>query len=186
MSFVYHYIKGRDELRAYIAGANMSGHPMVLDLETTGLDRFTDTIVSAQLCVAGEESAIYFDGELCDELAHLTTPLILHNFKFDFAFLLSSPGGPAVDLRRGRVHGPAWVRDTMLLHHLLDENAEHSLDAIVQARWGDGYKAAFWAKYKNFTDAPIEERMEYSLKDVIYTGKLYFQLMEELKCAGIY
>lgn len=158
----------------------MAGRPVVLDLETTGLDPRTDTIISGQLCVAGSRAAIYFDGDICDQLATLTVPLILHNFKFDFAFLLLSPGGPALDLRRPAMHGPSWLRDTMLLHHLLDENAAHDLDSIVKERWGDAYKEIFWSKYKSFVDAPLDARMEYSLKDVIFTGLLYEQLCLDL------
>lgn len=163
----------------------MAGRPVVLDLETTGLNPRVDTIVSGQLCVAGSHAAIYFDGALCDQLINLSVPLILHNFKFDFAFLLLSPGGPAIDLRRHRVQGASWLRDTMLMHHLLDENAEHGLDAIVQEKYADNYKEVFWATYKSFSEAPEDAKLEYACKDTIYSGLVYLDTLHRLEMQGV-
>lgn len=163
----------------------MAGRPVVLDLETTGLNPRQDTIISGQLCVAGSHAAIYFDGVLCDQLTTLTVPLILHNFKFDFSFLLLSPGGPAIDLRRDRMHGAAWLRDTMLLHHLADENAEHSLDSIVKEKWNDPYKEVFWSTYTSFGGAPEDARLEYACKDAIYSGLVYHDLCENLRVSKV-
>jgi DNA polymerase I-like protein with 3'-5' exonuclease and polymerase domains len=58
------------------------------------------------------------------------------------------------------------------MHHLLDDNAEHSLDARVKLMAGDDYKSVFWSKYKNYEDAPAEEALEYACKDAIYTYRL--------------
>lgn len=172
-------------VKRQIESFNERNSPVVLDLETTGLDRFKDTIVSAQLCVAGETTAYYIEKELIHELAALTTPLVLHNFKFDFAFLLRN----GIDLRKRQVELPEseqrTVRDTMLLHHLSDENASHALDDIVKEKWNDNYKEVFWSRNKSFQEAPPEEQIEYACKDVIYTGLTYIQLCSGLHLSGV-
>lgn len=175
MTFRYIHEKSRENLLAHIHSMNCLGEPVVLDIETTGLDRFKDTIISAQVCEAGSDTAYYLDKEFVSELANLTCPLVLHNFKFDFAFLYQA----GIDLRH------CQVRDTMLMHHLLDENAEHSLDSIIKEKWGDDYKEQFWAKYKSFQEAPLDEAIAYACRDVIYTGKLYRDLVRDLHLSGV-
>lgn len=71
--------------------------------------------------------------------------------------------------------------DTMLLHHLIDENAEHSLDYQVQYSFRDNYKEVFWSKYKSIEEAPHEERLEYECKDAIYTYRLAKQYLHVLR-----
>jgi DNA polymerase I-like protein with 3'-5' exonuclease and polymerase domains len=74
------------------------------------------------------------------------------------------------------------LADTMLLDHLLDENQEHSLDSIIKRRYNDNYKEVFWEKYKEYKDAPKEERIAYACKDVVYTGRLYRSIRSDLSC----
>lgn len=178
MVFSYRIPKDRAAVKNVITFLNEQNRFVVLDIETTGLSRFTDEILSVQLCIAGETTAYYIEKEYIDEIAHLTTPLVLHNFKFDFAFLQYRH---KIDLRTvGVLRQRRRIEDTMLLHHLLDENADHSLDAIVQEKWQDDYKEQFWAKYKTFKEAPESEQVKYAGKDVLYTGKLYRILRDGL------
>jgi DNA polymerase-1 len=141
---------------------------VVLDTETTGLTR-KDKLVSLVLGYGDE--AWSFGPEFAALLQGIQQPLCLQNFKFDFHMLRRA----GVDLSRH------LVRDTMLMHHLLDENAEsHSLDSMVQHYFKDNYKEVFWSKYDAISEAPEAERLEYECKDVIYTGKIFEILRAEL------
>lgn len=178
--FTYSHILTASAASELISIFNASGLPVVLDTETTGLDRHTDTIISFQLCQAGSRTAHYVDGKFASLLSTLTTPLILHNFKFDY-MMLALHAGCQCDLRQNR----PWMRDTMLMHHLLDENKEHGLNAIVQEKWKDPYKEEFWGRNVDFQSAPHAEQLEYACKDVIYTGMLYLDLQSQLELIDI-
>jgi DNA polymerase-1 len=142
-----------------------------LDIETTGLNPFTDTVSSAALAIS-PSSALIFTPQALPALVGLgTTSLILHNSKFDLRFLY----------RAGINLLSAKVIDTILLHHLIDENQEHSLDYLVKQYFNDNYKEEFWAKYKNYNDAPEIEQIEYVGKDVIYTKRLKDILLPQCK-----
>lgn len=171
----FQHIVDRPLLKSIISRWNRANETVVLDLETTGLDRFKDNIVSAQLCIAGSNWAIYIDADFVPELAMLTCPLVLHNFKFDAAFLQ----------RIGVNITKYQIRDTMLMHHLLDENSSHALDDIVQEKWNDPYKEVFWSRNKSFQEAPLDEAIEYACKDVVYTGLLFNLLTSALAAQGV-
>lgn len=169
-------LRSEAEVMDLIAWHNANSTQLTLDTETTGLDPFNDSITAFILYGRTPNSAIFIPGQFVHCLNALTVPrLILHNFKFDLRMLLRH----GVDLR-GRD-----IRDTMLMHHLVQEDASHALDAIVQERYEDNYKEVFWSKYKTFEEAPEAEQVEYACKDVIYTDLLYRDLLKELADTGI-
>jgi DNA polymerase I-like protein with 3'-5' exonuclease and polymerase domains len=88
--------------------------------------------------------------------------LYLQNFKVEYEIL----GRYGVDLTETPFY------DSMLLHHLIDENAEHSLDYMVRTYHADTYKTDFWEKYSSIDQAPKAERLEYECKDAVYTYRL--------------
>lgn len=164
------------EVTDLIKWHNTFSKHVTIDLETTGLDHFSDTIMLVILNGAEPNSSMAFDGGLSACLRQLTVKtLVFHHFKFDVRMLLNV----GVDLRGH------CIRDTMLLHHLIDEDAGHSLDEIVQERYADNYKEVFWSKYKTFQEAPELEQLEYACKDVIYTDLLYRDLLGELADTGV-
>lgn len=132
-----------------------------LDVETTGLDPHTDKIISAQIAVS-ESEAYYIPAKYLYLLNRLFQCVaFLHNFKFDYKFLTAA-----------HVPVPITFRDTLLLHHLIDENSEHGLDFLVRSFYNDNYKEKFWQKYQSIEEASEDDLLEYSCKDVIYTYRL--------------
>lgn len=161
-----HYLElsTEDQIRNIVKYHNDYSEYVVLDVETTGLDPNTDVITD--IVMSGQElnSAVMFPGSSLHVLTDLRKPLVLHNFKFDFKMALKQ----GVDLR-----SVGLLADTMLIDHLLDENNEHGLDAIVRRRYNDNYKDVFWSEFKEYTAAPRFRQLEYACKDVIYTGMIY-------------
>lgn len=163
------------EIRALINVLNSCTY-MVLDTETTGLDPYKDKLLTIILSGRSPDTAFVFDAEHRELLRDLKTTLVGHNLKFDLHFLYTH----GVDLRHLQ-----W-RDTMLLHHLYDENAGHSLDSIVKEWFQDDYKERFWASCGgDFTRASVEEQDQYAGKDVIYTRRVYDRLLSGLQKDGV-
>ena len=165
------YTEDLAEVRKALKYAETNG--LFLDLETTGLNPRTDSIVHIVIA-SGPNAAIVFPPQslLLSELAG-ARPLLFcaHNMKFDLAFLYCV----GVDLRLSC----AVFRDTMLLQHLLNEEGPFGLDDIIQSRWQDPYKQIFWSKHDSYTDAPLNEQAAYAGRDTIYLQKLYHTLVKE-------
>lgn len=176
MSFSYQYINNYWELSDLIEWHNKHSDFVVVDIETTGLDRFKDSIVEVAMCFSARpDTAVIIPADLKHCLLILEQRIVLHNSKFDLAFLHHN----GTDLRGSEIH------DTMLLHHLVDENSEHGLDALITKAYNDTYKADFWSLFPAYQDAPFSRRLEYSGKDVIYTAKLYQSFIDTLEVAGV-
>jgi DNA polymerase-1 len=169
------HLTNSSQLRETIRLLNYDEEPVVLDLETTGLSPHKDKILDCALMQLGSDDVYFVPQEQIASLQYLSTPLIGQNFKFDLHMLYRA----GVDLR------DRWHADTMLLDHLLDENQEHGLDAIIQRRYKDNYKEKFWSKYDKYEDAPREEQIEYNAKDVNYTGLVYRDTLNDLTAAGV-
>jgi DNA polymerase I len=165
----------KQEAESLIWFHNGKNLPIAVDLETTGLNPRADRILDVVMTGGQDDESVSFSGDFASLLSHLTCPLVFHNYKFDVQMLLAA----GVDLR-GR-----HIRDTMLMHHLIDEEAPHSLDSIVKAEFGDNYKEVFWSKYDRYEDAPEEARLEYACKDAIYTLSLYRRFTGVLRDRGI-
>lgn len=169
-------LKTVTEVQDLIQWHNRNSEYVGLDTETTGLDPFRDSITDIVLSGKEPDSAHIFSSAFATTLRELTKPVVCHNFKFDFHMLLRT----GVDLRISGLYA-----DTLLLDHLLDENQEHSLDAIVKRRFQDNYKEVFWDTYKNYTVAPHQTQLDYACKDVIYTLRAFRGLIGDLTEAGI-
>lgn len=166
------------ELRDWLADTIREGQDTVaLDLETTGLTR-TDKIISAAVTGPTANDVAFFGPELIHELKDAPTGLhyVMHNASFDLKHLAWSD----VALHRGFSYS-----DTLILSHLLDENGEHGLGALVLKYYGDNYKEEFWQKYKKAEDAPEAELALYNGADVGYTRRLYELLTSSLCEDGV-
>jgi len=151
----------------------VSGGTVFLDVETGGLDWRKDRLISVQLLPDLVTTVYYIDDP---KLFAFIKPskVIGHNLKFDLKFLHRV----GVDLTT-----TAW-EDTLHMHHLVDETADHSLDALVKQYFNDDYKERFWEKHENYQDAPEQEALEYACKDVWYTAKLYSLFREVIRENG--
>ena len=155
------------EIRHLIDYHNLCSEFVVIDTETDSKDPRQANLIDIQMSGEGEESAVMFSGQFLPLLAELRPLQVYHNFKYDWKVMLRA----GLDMR-GKP-----MRDTMLLHHLVDENAEHDLDSIVKERWNDPYKERFWAKHKTYQEASDAEKIDYGCRDIIYTGRLYRELL---------
>ena len=173
----YDVLTTEQQVRDLIAWHNANSPWVVVDIETTGLDPWKDEIVDVQISGRFEESVIIFRGALASALRDLQVRPVGHNLRFDVTFLV----------RKGHTFALSWkYHDTMLLAHLENENrVSYSLDALLKEFYDESHKEAFWAKYKNYTDAPEAERYEYGAQDVRNTARLYRDLTARLRSGGI-
>nr|DAH19970.1 MAG TPA: DNA polymerase [Bacteriophage sp.] len=141
--------------------------PVCLDIETTGLNRFTDDITSLQLgytnIITGKYERKFFDWAKTDMkfLLKLLTylkkaKLVTHNGKFDLLFIYVKTG---IELN-------LWV-DTLVLAHVCGE-VELGLKPLVKKYFNVDYDIATEAKKGKITEAFIS----YGLDDVLYPVKL--------------
>jgi DNA polymerase-1 len=167
------------ELRGWLEDTAREGQDTVaLDIETTGLTR-SDKIISAAVTGPTANDVAFFGPEMLHELNTGPSGLkyIFHNASFDLRHLAWA----GCDLSVLAVD----YSDTLILSHLLDENGEHGLGALVERYFNDDYKTQFWGKYKKAEDAPEEELAAYNGKDVSYTLRLYNLFREGLHSGGV-
>ncbi len=166
-----------DEVRALLLHHSLNGGNVGLDTETTDLNPRKAVLKEIVMTGMEPDTAVVFDGKFAPLLNKwlFAGCVILQNFRYDFSVLNQN----GIDMRCFK------MRDTMLLHHLVDENAPHDLDSIIQARWGDAYKERFWGKYKTITDATETDLVEYACKDVIYMMRHYYECEAELAAQNI-
>lgn len=161
-----HELTSDKEVAEVIAWHNANSEFVVLDTETTDKDPRKASLIDMQMSGLEPDSVVIFSGAFASSLLNLNVLQVWHNYKYDWHVLYRH----GVDLR-----GKPF-RDTMLMHHLVDENASHKLDDIVQELWNDSYKKVFWEKNESYSKAPREEAREYACRDILYTSRLFVRL----------
>lgn len=151
-------------------------HPVCLDIETTGLDRFRDEITSIQIGFTNVDQGKYvrrfFDWKklgMKRALMLLTklkdAKLVTHNGKFDLLFLYVKTG---VELK-------LWV-DTLVMAHVCGEE-ELGLKPLVKKYFKVDYDISKEAKTGKIT----EKFKAYGLDDVYYPMELVKIFKKKLK-----
>lgn len=151
-------------------------HPVCLDIETTGLDRFRDDITSIQIGFTNVDQGKYvrrfFDWKklgMKRALMLLTklkdAKLVTHNGKFDLLFLYVKTG---IELK-------LWV-DTLVMAHVCGEE-ELGLKPLVKKYFKVDYDISKEAKTGKIT----EKFKAYGLDDVYYPMELVKIFKKKLK-----
>ena len=151
-------------------------HPVCLDIETTGLDRFRDDITSIQIGFTNVDQGKYvrrfFDWKklgMKRALMLLTklkdAKLVTHNGKFDLLFLYVKTG---IELK-------LWV-DTLVMAHVCGEE-ELGLKPLTKKYFKVDYDISKEAKTGKIT----EKFKAYGLDDVYYPMELVKIFKKKLK-----
>lgn len=157
---------------------------LVIDLETTGLDHFTDYIVSIALSIEKGKGfnivlPFYKNKAKVNEFLQSILPIledetitkVFHNAKFDLKFL-----------HQYGIKVNGEIRDTMILDYLLDPNRKtHGLKEISELHLQYhqiSYKEM--VKDRDITEVPKDELTKYACEDADLTLQLYHFLNQQL------
>ncbi|WBV59883.1 ribonuclease H-like domain-containing protein [Chryseobacterium camelliae] len=157
---------------------------LVIDLETTGLDPFTDHIVSVAVSVEkgkgfnivlpfykNKAKAKEFLQPILSILENETITKVFHNAKFDLKFF-----------HQYGIEIKGEIRDTMILDYLSDPNRKtHGLKEISELHLQYhqiSYKEML--KDRDITEVPREELTKYACEDTDLTLQLYHCLTQQL------
>lgn len=163
------------EIRKLIAFHNECSEFVTLDTETTDKDPRKAKLLDIQISGYVEDEAFMFGAEFAPLLLELNKPFVFWNMKYDVKVLYRH----GVDIRGKEIVDP------MLIDHLVDENRDHDLDSHVQELFNDDYKERFWAEYDNYSDAPLDRRIDYGCRDIVYTGRVYNHLRRQFDAQGL-
>ena len=179
-----------DELRdalSVLEGASVIG----VDVETTGLRSNTDGLLATGLGAVYDDTsgvAVVAPRELVgdpeaqdliwDAVWRASRVSVGHNFKFDMQFLEPEIGWPPEGAKLG---------DTLLLAHLLDERSPglnsrargSGLKDLVAQRYDYQYGFDFAEFYEAGEAADFDAMHEYLGHDVVYTARLWLDLVKE-------
>jgi len=151
--------------------------PEVVAIDTEFVKGNPRTTRLLAIIIADSEQAWYFPWYIADEtcidnhkywdtirdIIESRKAIFLQDYNHCDTIILYKHG---IDIRDKQVY------NLIDMHHLIDENANHSLDTRVKEVFNDPYKEIFWGKYQNYEDAPESEATEYACKDAIYTYRL--------------
>lgn len=158
-----------------------------IDFETTALNPRFGKIVTAALCTdAGE--AVWFEwSEALHEpmfrLLQTDALMVAHNATFELRWLLWHVVTPLVGTKPART--VRWqVADTMLFHHLLDENSPHDLSYLSKIHtdiggYDDAVESLKVAGHAH-RDMPLEVLGQYNAGDADATLRLYHRYWDEV------
>ena len=160
---------------------------VAIDIETTGLDPWKDKIVSIAFSYRKGEAfwlPTYFYErkkfwnelewkDIVDAMKEIFNKgdikFIVHNESFEYKFLKVQ-----LDIELNSYF------DTLLAHHLLDENSSHVLK-ILAVRYSDVFGYNDNIIYENIHQLPVDLLSKYNCTDADVTYRLYKEFEEDLK-----
>ena len=172
------------EALALLEGASVVG----VDVETTGLNPRSDTVDAVGVGAVSEDGefgvAVVVTRELLeyseardllwDAVWRISRRTVGHNFKFDMQFLEKVIGWAPPN---------AWLGDTMLLGHLLDERPTRMNSRARGHGLKDAVAVRYDLKYGFDFDEPLfgreDELHVYLGQDVCYTARYWHDLKRE-------
>lgn len=196
MSIETYVIQDADDLSASVAlleGATVVG----LDVETTGLAGWADEVTALGLgAVYDDTSGVAVvvpyqslrDPDILDvlweEAWRRDRRSVGHNLKFDQQFIAR--------LFETWTPEEALIGDTLLLAHLLDERPNQpktrargsGLKDLVAQRYDHDYGFDFTKSYEQLTAEEVHELHLYLGKDVVYTARLWHDLVRDAEEEG--
>ncbi len=170
-------------------GTGIALQELSVDIEATGRDPMSDTIVGVALCK--ERGKAYYvplrhtgDFNLDNALSMLKSILedpsvakIGHNLKYDFLLL-----------RQEEIRVKGFLYDTMVASYLLNPNKpDHSLEEAT-LQYLSHKKKSFTevlGKRRSFEEVPVEEATAYAAEDAELAFELKDILFERLKAEGL-
>lgn len=191
----YLAIEGEDQLRSAVDEILATSHVFAFDIEAPLVYHPSDlkdigiiSIAVSSLTNTSIKNYVFGILKLMDqqvnwvpELNRLFAsdiPKVAHNGKFDIK-LLKFYG---IDVRN-------FAFDTMIGHHLYNENFPHKLSFVISTLLGSmDYKEEFWDKFGGHEEILNREKiltfwnelLEYNAKDAYYTLLAYFKLLDKL------
>lgn len=182
----YHTINNKKKLidlvnKYYSYSSDNNSNLIAIDLETTGLDCFTDEIVSiavsfekgvAYNIMLPEANIIDFINPFLKILHDEQIVKVFHNAKFDLKFF-----------HKHHIDVKGTINDTMIMNHLLNPNSKRNgLKELSEQHLG--YKQISYtemSKNQNIKDIKIEDLTRYACEDVDLTLQLYHFLKQKLQ-----
>ena len=155
---------------------------LAIDLETTGLDCFTEDIVCMALTFEKQSGYNIIFPKNKAKIRTFLAPLfpflqsqqitkIFHNAKFDLKFL-----------NQYRIDISHPIEDTMILDHFLDPNRKtHGLKQISELHLG--YRHTNYNQLvgnQKITEAPVDQLTKYACEDTDLTFQLYHYITNKL------
>lgn len=182
----YHTVKNKKQLvdlvdKYYSFSSVNKSNVIAIDLETTGLDCFTNEIVSiavsfekgvAYNILIPETNIIDFIAPFLKILHDEQTVKVFHNSKFDLKFFLKHH----IDIK-GIIH------DTMIMNHLLFPNSKKNGLKELSEEHLNYKQISFFemTKKQNIKDVKIADLTQYACEDVDLTLQLYYFLSNKFQ-----
>lgn len=176
------FIESKEEFYSKFYGPNKDrkGELLAWDLETSGLDYYTDEIGCITLSFNGTTGYYipwkYVDKDCLNEIL-LNNRNLGHNLKFDLKHVR----------RQGLSDKIRIAEDTYIIAHTLDETRGNSLKAMAfyYSEFGgyerslDNYKQKY--NIDNYLDIDEDILKEYAIMDAIVCRRIYDKMMNHLR-----